>query len=117
MKLSMKLVYQYMTIFFNFSLISSHLHPLQAENCDSNSRLVVYEDDNSKFGLERVNHVIYEYCLTSLFAQSWQYRDRRKPEAGTVPYSYFERLQGFFRVLSTIGSTVHSRPLNSSEHC
>ena len=23
-------------------------------------------------------------------AQSWQYRDRRKPEAGTMPYSYFE---------------------------
>ena len=24
----------------------SHLHPLQVENCDSNSRLVVDEDDN-----------------------------------------------------------------------
>ena len=32
----------------------------------------------------------YEYCFTSLSAQSWQYRDRRKPEAGTMPYSYFE---------------------------
>ena len=51
---------------------------------------------------------IYEYCFTSLSAQSWQYRDRRKPEAGTMPYSYFEWLQWFFIVHSTIGSTVHS---------
>ena len=53
MKLSMKLVYQYMVIFFAFSP-SSHLHPLKVENCDSNSRLVVDEDDNGKFRLERV---------------------------------------------------------------
>ena len=53
----MKLFYQYMTIFFNFSPISNHLHPLQVENCDSNSRLVVDEDDNGKFRLERVKHV------------------------------------------------------------
>ena len=33
---------------------------------------------------------IYEYCFTSLSAQSWQYRDRRRPEAGTMPESYFE---------------------------
>ena len=45
-KISMKLVYQYMTIFFNFSPTYNHLHPLQAENCDS--RLVVDEDDNGK---------------------------------------------------------------------
>ena len=51
----MQLVYQYMAIFFNFSPTSNHLHPLQVENCDSNSRLVVYEDDNGKFRLERVN--------------------------------------------------------------
>ena len=54
MKISMKLVYQYMAIFVNFSLTSSHLHPLQVENCDSNSRLVVDEDDNGKLRLERV---------------------------------------------------------------
>ena len=55
MKISLKLVYQYMAIFFNFSFISSHLYPLQVENCDSNSRLVVNEDDNGKFRLEKVN--------------------------------------------------------------
>ena len=33
---------------------------------------------------------IYEYCFTSLSAQSWRYCDRRKPEAGTMPCSYFE---------------------------
>ena len=54
MKISMKLVYQYMAIFFNFSSTSSHLHPLQVENCGSNSRLVVDEDDYGKVRLERV---------------------------------------------------------------
>ena len=39
--------------FLQFSnYISTHLHPLQVENCDSNSRLVVDEDDNGKFRLE-----------------------------------------------------------------
>ena len=44
-----------MTVFFNHSPNSNHLHPLQVENCDSNSRLVVDEDDNGKFRLEKVN--------------------------------------------------------------
>ena len=56
MKISMKLAYQYIAIFFNFSPTSSHIHPLQVENCDSNSRLVVDKDDNGKFRLERVEH-------------------------------------------------------------
>ena len=45
-----------MAIFFNFSTTLNHLHILQVENCDSNSRLVVDEDDNGKFRLERVNN-------------------------------------------------------------
>ena len=52
MKTSMKLFYQFMAIFFNFSPTSNHLHPLQVENCDSNSQLVVDEDDNVKSGLK-----------------------------------------------------------------
>ena len=56
MKISMKLVYQYMAIFCTF------LHPLQVENCDSNSRLVVDKDDNGKFRLERVKK---QYLLFS----------------------------------------------------
>ena len=51
----MKLVYQYMVIFFTFSPTSNHLHPLQVKNCGSNSRLVVDEDDNGIFRFERVN--------------------------------------------------------------
>ena len=39
-----------MAIFIIFSPTSNHLHPLQVENCDSNSRLVVDEDDNDKLG-------------------------------------------------------------------
>ena len=35
----------------NLAPTSSHLHQLQVENCDSNTRLVVDEDDNGKFGL------------------------------------------------------------------
>ena len=34
---------------FHLSPTTSHLHPLQVENCNSNSRLVVDEDDNGKF--------------------------------------------------------------------
>ena len=52
MKIPMKLVHQYMIIFFNYSPTSNHLHPLQVEDCDSNSRLVVDEDDNVKSGLK-----------------------------------------------------------------
>ena len=50
----MKLFYEYTVVFFNLSPISNHLHPLQVENCDSNSRLVVNEDDNDKLRLQRV---------------------------------------------------------------
>ena len=56
----MELVYQYMAISCNFSPTSNHLHPLQVENCDSNSRLVVDEDDNGKFRLERVKTSILQ---------------------------------------------------------
>ena len=52
MEISKKLVYQYMSIFFHFTRTSNHFHPLQEENCDSNSRLVVDEDDNVKSGLK-----------------------------------------------------------------
>ena len=45
----------YISIFLNCSTTLNHLHPLQVENCDSNSRLVVDEDDNGIFGLEGVN--------------------------------------------------------------
>ena len=59
MNISMQLLYQYMAIFFNFSPTSNHLHPLQVENCDSNSRLVVDEGDNGKFRPERVYRSYY----------------------------------------------------------
>ena len=52
----MRLFYEYIVIFLNFSPTSNHLHPLQVENCDSNSRLVVDGDDNDKFRPERVKH-------------------------------------------------------------
>ena len=51
-----------MVIFFNFSPTSSYIHPLQVENCDSDSRLVVDEDDNGKLRFERFNWC--HKCLT-----------------------------------------------------
>ena len=57
MEISIKRVYQYIVIFLNFYTTSNHLHPLQVGNCDSNSRLVVDEDDNGKFRTERVKVV------------------------------------------------------------
>ena len=42
------------SIFVYLSPTSSHFHPIQVEHCDSNSRLVVNENDNCKFRLERV---------------------------------------------------------------
>ena len=65
MKISMKLVYKYMAIFFKFSPTSSHFHPLQVENCDSNSRLAVDEDDNGKFRPERVENILVRYFQVS----------------------------------------------------
>ena len=52
----MILVYQYMGIFFTFPPTSNHLYPPQVENCDNDSRLLVNEDDNSKFRLELVKY-------------------------------------------------------------
>ena len=65
----MKLVYQYVVIYFNFSTTSNHLHSLQVENCDSNSRLVVDEDDNGKLRLEKVKQLMldcYEILQSTL---------------------------------------------------
>ena len=47
-----------MAIFLNFSPTSYHLHLLQVENCDSNSRLVVDEDDYGKFRVKDKTFVI-----------------------------------------------------------
>ena len=57
MKISMKLVHEYIVIFFIFSPSSNHLHPLQVANYDSNSRLVVDEDDYVKSGLKGLNNL------------------------------------------------------------
>ena len=48
-----------MTIFFNFQITSNHLHSLQVLNCDSNSRLVVDEDDNGRIRIERVKFAYF----------------------------------------------------------
>ena len=65
MNISMKLVYQYMAILFTFSPTPNHRHPLQVENCDSNSRLVVDEEDNGKSGLKVLRHETMVYLAPS----------------------------------------------------
>ena len=50
----MKLFF-YNAIFFYMPPTSTHLHPPQVDNCDSNSRLVVDGDATGKSRLERVN--------------------------------------------------------------
>ena len=54
--------------FRSFSSTARRFHQLQVENCDSNSRLVVDENDNGKFGFERVlpSIVILYVKLSSL---------------------------------------------------
>ena len=59
----MKLVYQYIAIFFTFSPTLNHLHPLQVENCGSNSRLVVDEDDNANSGLMDWDEDVWGGCI------------------------------------------------------
>ena len=54
----MKLLYQFIAVFVNFSATSSHLHPLQVENCDSNSQIVVDEDDKLESGLKGLKPTI-----------------------------------------------------------
>ena len=79
-----------MAIFFTLSPTSNHLLPLQVENCDSNSRLVVEEDDNDKFRLDMINphpaNLIY-LNFRPLEVVSL-YRDPQLQVGGI--YSYFE---------------------------
>ena len=73
MKISMKLIYQYIHgNFLNFPPTSNHPHPLQAENCDSNSLLVVDEDDYGKLRLERVKSHSYRDCGRNLWSEITQ---------------------------------------------
>ena len=63
---SLSVIYYYVCYIYMYTLLlltisylichqtSSHLNPLQDENCDSNSRLVVDEDDNGKSQLKRM---------------------------------------------------------------
>ena len=63
----------YWVIFFNFETTSSHLYPLQVGNCDSNSRLVVDEDDNEKFRLEKVKVSLCLYFQREIMRMtSWK---------------------------------------------
>ena len=92
MNILMKLVHQYMAIFFNFSPTSNHLHPLQVENCDGNSRLVVDEDDNGKLRPERVKGLIILAAVYVYHNVSPGLRKRHKH--GRTPINHNQRTFG-----------------------
>ena len=64
----MKLVYQYMAILFIFSPTLNHLHPLQVENCDSNSRLVVVNSGSKRLREWTILKIIFQmiYIVTKV---------------------------------------------------
>ena len=64
-KISMKLDYYYMSIYM--STTSNHLHPLQVENCDSNSRLVVDEMTMVNPGLKGLNEERPTHCREMMY--------------------------------------------------
>ena len=64
MNISMKLGYQNMAFFFNFPPTSNHLPPLQVENCDSNSRLVVDEITMVNSGSKGLMHMTCDALTT-----------------------------------------------------
>ena len=82
----MKLFHLYMAIFVNFSPTSSHLHPLQGENCDSNSRLVVDEDDNGEFRLERVKRPSLNSCVDCLESSVYNFTVHGRQNRKFRPY-------------------------------
>ena len=59
-----QLFHEYIVIFFNLSPTSNHIYPLQGENCDSNSRLVVDEDGNGKGLTTRSQKTTYILSIT-----------------------------------------------------
>ena len=63
----MELLNNIQYIFFHLCPTSGHPYPPQGENYDRNSRLVVDEDDNSKFRLERVIKYVYKNQETKGF--------------------------------------------------
>ena len=70
----MKLVHQYMAVFFNFPLTSNHLHPIQVENCNSNSRLVV-DKNEMKWNESGFRPPLCTYRLNWARRTSWGWWD------------------------------------------
>ena len=100
--------------FFTFSPTSNHLQPLQVENCDSNLRLVVDEDDNgsdslvNKFGLN-----------TGIFLKTWWLRHCTGPVYCRLQFLYQENAQylllglSFLVVHVTTQSHLSTAKINS----
>ena len=62
---------------------------------------------------------VSEYCITSLSAQSWQYRDKKKTDVVIMPYFFLmtSRFLHSEHYRYKEPCTAHSMRLNSLEHC
>ena len=90
------------TIFFSIATHFKHLHPLQVENCDSNSRFVVDEDDN---GLIQSFGAMSHACCPATQKRVSIYFRGNKPAITTAEYivmrSYRSRV---------VWDTVYAQP-------
>ena len=77
---------------------------------------LLFQGKYNQFLFSLVAHRVYIWILLHVAFCTIMAISRQK-ETRSRDYSYFEWLQGFFIVHSTIGSTVHSMPLNSLVHC
>ena len=80
-----------MVIFLNLPPTLNHLRPLQVQNCESNSRLVVDEDDNGKFRLERFKRSVsisYVKAGWKPFYIAWTYVIVHQKKAGITDLRY-----------------------------
>ena len=100
-----------------FSLLfhpsSSHLHPLQVENCDSNSRLVVDKDENGKFRPERVNYRSFNPFSAGIdfYSQSPHWKSEifiRKTLVSWFTYKYFSTLRANPFIAKLFNLNFHS---------
>ena len=72
------------SIFFHLSPTSYHFHRLQVENCGSNSRLVVDENDTGKFRLQRVYQIIL-FLSCEFLIDSFIFRHLKMEIASAIP--------------------------------
>ena len=108
----------------------NNFHSLEIVNRVSETQLQVGENSDwiiwrlksddvtvpTQWSVIRKNNVnVSEYCSTSPSAQSWQYRDRRKHEVGTMPYSYLMTARVLYQFIYSAQNHRHNCTLQFFE--